>query len=349
MSVSLPSIASFHQGAHSVAVVGLGYVGLPLAVAFARHFNVIGFDLNAARVEELSAGTDRTGEVDSAALQASTARFTSDPAALREAGVIIVAVPTPIDEHRNPDLSPVEVASRTVGRHLSRGAVVVYESTVYPGVTEEVCVPILEAESGLRCGADFTVGYSPERINPGDKVHTLETIKKIVSGSDAPTLDLLADLYGTVVRAGIHRAPSIKVAEAAKVIENTQRDLNIALMNELSIIFDRLGIDTLDVLEAAGTKWNFLPFRPGWSAGTARRRSVPRGPSLPRTRPPSAGHLPGGHQRRHGKHVAETCVKVLIRQGRLVNAARVGILGFTFKENVPDLRNTRASTIRELQ
>ena len=190
MSVSLPSIASFHQGAHSVAVVGLGYVGLPLAVAFARHFNVIGFDLNAARVEELSAGTDRTGEVDSEALQASTARFTSDPAALREAGVIIVAVPTPIDEHRNPDLSPVEGASRTVGRHLSRGAVVVYESTVYPGVTEEVCVPILEAESGLRCGADFTVGYSPERINPGDKVHTLETIKKIVSGSDAPTLDL---------------------------------------------------------------------------------------------------------------------------------------------------------------
>ena len=267
MSVSLPSIASFHQGAHSVAVVGLGYVGLPLAVAFARHFNVIGFDLNAARVEELSAGTDRTGEVDSEALHASTARFTSDPAALREAGVIIVAVPTPIDEHRNPDLSPVEGASRTVGRHLSRGAVVVYESTVYPGVTEEVCVPILEAESGLRCGADFTVGYSPERINPGDKVHTLETIKKIVSGSDAPTLDLLADLYGTVVRAGIHRAPSIKVAEAAKVIENTQRDLNIALMNELSIIFDRLGIDTLDVLEAAGTKWNFLPFRPGLVGG----------------------------------------------------------------------------------
>ena len=221
----------------------------------------------AARVEELSAGTDRTGEVDSAALQASSARFTNDPAALREAGVIIVAVPTPIDEHRNPDLSPVEGASRTVGRHLSRGAVVVYESTVYPGVTEELCVPILEAESGLRCGADFTVGYSPERINPGDKVHTLETIKKIVSGSDAPTLDLLAELYGTVVRAGIHRAPSIKVAEAAKVIENTQRDLNIALMNELSIIFGRLGIDTLDVLEAAGTKWNFLPFRPGLVGG----------------------------------------------------------------------------------
>ena len=316
MSVSLPSIASFHQGAHSVAVVGLGYVGLPLAVAFARHFNVIGFDLNAARVEELSAGTDRTGEVDSEALQASTARFTSDPAALREAGVIIVAVPTPIDEHRNPDLSPVEGASRTVGRHLCRGAVVVYESTVYPGVTEEVCVPILEAESGLRCGADFTVGYSPERINPGDKVHTLETIKKIVSGSDAPTLDLLAELYGTVVRAGIHRAPSIKVAEAAKVIENTQRDLNIALMNELSIIFDRLGIDTLDVLEAAGTKWNFLPFRPG---------------------------LVGGH-----------CIGVdpyyLTFKAEETGFHPEVILGFTFKENVPDLRNTRViDVIRELQ
>ena len=352
MSVSLPSIASFHQGAHSVAVVGLGYVGLPLAVAFARHFNVIGFDLNAARVEELSAGTDRTGEVDSAALQASTARFTSDPAALREAGVIIVAVPTPIDEHRNPDLSPVEGASRTVGRHLSRGAVVVYESTVYPGVTEEVCVPILEAESGLRCGADFTVGYSPERINPGDKVHTLETIKKIVSGSDAPTLDLLAELYGTVVRAGIHRAPSIQVAEAAKVIETTQRDLNIALMNELSIIFDRLGIDTLDVLEAAGTKWNFLPFRPGLVGG----HCIGVDPYYLTFKAEELGCHPqvilAGRRINDGmgKHVAETCVKLLIRQGRLVNAARVGILGFTFKENVPDLRNTRViDVIRELQ
>ena len=354
MSVSLPSIASFHQGAHSVAVVGLGYVGLPLAVAFARHFNVIGFDLNAARVEELLREQllELGEEVDSEALQASTARFTSDPAALREAGVIIVAVPTPIDEHRNPDLSPVEGASRTVGRHLSRGAVVVYESTVYPGVTEEVCVPILEAESGLRCGADFTVGYSPERINPGDKVHTLETIKKIVSGSDAPTLDLLAELYGTVVRAGIHRAPSIKVAEAAKVIENTQRDLNIALMNELSIIFDRLGIDTLDVLEAAGTKWNFLPFRPGLVGG----HCIGVDPYYLTFKAEELGCHPqvilAGRRINDGmgKHVAETCVKLLIRQGRLVNAARVGILGFTFKENVPDLRNTRViDVIRELQ
>ena len=265
--MSVPSIASFRQGESAVAVVGLGYVGLPLAVAFARHFKVIGFDLNDRRVRELASGLDRTGEVTSEALKGCSARFTSDPAALREARAVIVAVPTPIDEHRNPDLSPVEGASRTVGRNLSEGTVVVYESTVYPGVTEEICLPILEAESGLRCGIGFTMGYSPERINPGDKVHTLETIKKIVSGSDASTLDLLAELYGTVVKAGIHRAPSIKVAEAAKVIENTQRDLNIALMNELSIIFDRLGIDTLDVLEAAGTKWNFLPFRPGLVGG----------------------------------------------------------------------------------
>lgn len=343
MSVSLPSIASFHQGAHSVAVVGLGYVGLPLAVAFARHFSVIGFDLNAARVEELSAGIDRTGEVDSAALQASTARFTSDPAALREASVIIVAVPTPIDEHRNPDLSPVEGASRTVGRHLSRDAVVVYESTVYPGVTEEVCVPILEAESGLRCGADFTVGYSPERINPGDKVHTLETIKKIVSGSDAPTLDLLAELYGTVVRAGIHRAPSIKVAEAAKVIENSQRDINIAFMNELSIIFNKMGIDTKSVLEAAGTKWNFLKFYPGLVGG----HCIGVDPYYLTYKAEMLGYhsqvILSGRRINDdmGKYCAENCVKKLIAANKAVNGAKVAILGFSFKENCPDTRNTK--------
>ncbi len=330
--MSVLSFASLQQGTSAVAVVGLGYVGLPLAVAFARHFRVIGFDMNARRVRELAAGTDRTGEVDTDTLRHSNARFTDDPAALREAGVVIVAVPTPIDSHRNPDLSPMEGASRSVGRNLSPGAVVVYESTVYPGVTEEVCVPILEAESGLRCGIDFTVGYSPERINPGDKVHTLETIKKIVSGSDAPTLHLLAELYGTVVRAGIHRAPSIKVAEAAKVIENTQRDLNIALMNELSIIFDRLGIDTLDVLEAAGTKWNFLPFRPGLVGGhcigvdpyylTFKAEELGCHPQVI-----LAGRRINDEM---GKHVAEACVKLLIRQGRLVNTARVGILGFTF-------------------
>lgn len=350
--MSVPSIASFRQGESTVAVVGLGYVGLPLAVAFARHFKVIGFDLNDRRVRELASGLDRTGEVTSEALKGCSARFTSDPAALREARAVIVAVPTPIDEHRNPDLSPVEGASRTVGRNLSEGTVVVYESTVYPGVTEEICLPILEAESGLRCGIGFTMGYSPERINPGDKVHTLETIKKIVSGSDAPTLDLLAELYGTVVKAGIHRAPSIKVAEAAKVIENTQRDLNIALMNELSIIFDRLGIDTLDVLEAAGTKWNFLPFRPGLVGGhcigvdpyylTFKAEELGCHPQVI-----LAGRRINDEM---GKHVAETCVKLLIRQGRLVNAARVGVLGFTFKENVPDLRNTRViDVIRELR
>lgn len=350
--MSVPSIASFRQGESAVAVVGLGYVGLPLAVAFARHFKVIGFDLNDRRVRELASGLDHTGEVTSEALKGCSARFTSDPAALREARAVIVAVPTPIDEHRNPDLSPVEGASRTVGRNLSEGTVVVYESTVYPGVTEEICLPILEAESGLRCGIGFTMGYSPERINPGDKVHTLETIKKIVSGSDASTLDLLAELYGTVVKAGIHRAPSIKVAEAAKVIENTQRDLNIALMNELSIIFDRLGIDTLDVLEAAGTKWNFLPFRPGLVGGhcigvdpyylTFKAEELGCHPQVI-----LAGRRINDEM---GKHVAETCVKLLIRQGRLVNAARVGVLGFTFKENVPDLRNTRViDVIRELR
>ena len=250
-----------------LAVVGLGYVGLPLAVALSRHMDVIGFDISARRIEELKGGHDHTNEVTDENLAAAAVRYTCDPAALAEAAVIIVAVPTPIDDHRSPDLTPVVGATTTVGRHFSRGTGVVDEATVYPGLTEEVCVPILEKESGLRFGEDFTVGYSPERINPGDKVHTLETIVKIVSGSDAATADLLAEVYGSVVRAGIHRASSIKVAEAAKVIENTQRDLNIALMNELAIIFGRLGIETTEVLEAAGTKWNFLPFRPGLVGG----------------------------------------------------------------------------------
>lgn len=350
--MSVPSFESLRNAQSPVAVVGLGYVGLPLAVAFARHFKVIGFDVNEARVRELARGVDRTGEVESAALTSCAASFTSDPEALRGASVIIVAVPTPIDAHRNPDLSPVEGASRTVGRHMSPGTVVVYESTVYPGVTEEVCVPLLEAASDLCFGRDFTVGYSPERINPGDRVHTLETVVKIVSGSDAPTLELLAAVYGTVVKAGIHRAPSIKVAEAAKVIENTQRDLNIALMNELSVIFDRVGIDTLEVLEAAGTKWNFLPFRPGLVGG----HCIGVDPYYLTFKAEELGCHPqvilAGRRINDGmgKHVAETCVKLLIRQGRLVTAARVGILGFTFKENVPDLRNTRViDVIRELR
>ena len=340
------------SGRTAVAVVGLGYVGLPLAVALARHFRVIGFDIQQNRVDELSSGHDRTGEVDDASLAATPALFTTDAARLGEAGVIIVAVPTPIDNHRNPDLGPVEKSSITVGRHMKAGCVVVYESTVYPGVTEEVCVPILERESGLVFGRDFTVGYSPERINPGDKVHTLETIMKIVSGSDAATADLLEKVYGSVVTAGIHKAASIKVAEAAKVIENTQRDLNIALMNELSIIFDRLGIDTLEVLEAAGTKWNFLPFRPGLVGG----HCIGVDPYYLTFKAEELGYHPqvilAGRRINDGmgKHVAEMTVKRMIRSGCRVAGARVGVLGLTFKENVPDLRNTRViDVVRELE
>ena len=279
-------------------------------------------------------------------------RYTSDPADLAQAAVIIVAVPTPIDDHRSPDLTPVVGATTTVGRHMSKGCVVVYESTVYPGLTEEICVPILEKESGLRFGSDFTVGYSPERINPGDKVHTLETITKIVSGSDQATADLLAQIYGSVVRAGIHRASSIKVAEAAKVIENTQRDLNIALMNELAVIFERLGIDTLEVLEAAGSKWNFLPFRPGLVGG----HCIGVDPYYLTFKAEELGFHPevilAGRRINDnmGKYVAECAVKRMIKCGRVVSGARVGILGFTFKENVPDLRNTRVvDVVRELR
>lgn len=330
-----------------LAVVGLGYVGLPLAVALSRHMDVIGFDISARRIEELKGGHDHTNEVTDENLAAAAVRYTCDPAALAEAAVIIVAVPTPIDDHRSPDLTPVVGATTTVGRHFSRGTVVVYESTVYPGLTEEVCVPILEKESGLRFGEDFTVGYSPERINPGDKVHTLETIVKIVSGSDAATADLLAEVYGSVVRAGIHRASSIKVAEAAKVIENTQRDLNIALMNELAIIFGRLGIETSEVLEAAGTKWNFLPFRPGLVGG----HCIGVDPYYLTFKAEGMGFHPevilAGRRTNDGmgKYVAECTVKHLIARGNVIRGARVGILGFTFKENVPDLRNTRVVDI----
>ena len=335
-----------------LAVVGLGYVGLPLAVAVSRHMDVLGFDINAGRVAELTQGHDRTREVSDEALKTAAVRYTRDPADLSRAAVIIVAVPTPIDDHRSPDLTPVVGASATVGRHMGGGCVVVYESTVYPGLTEEICVPILERESGLTFGRDFTVGYSPERINPGDKVHTLETITKIVSGSDQATADLLTKIYGSVVRAGIHRASSIKVAEAAKVIENTQRDLNIALMNELAVIFGRMGIDTLEVLEAAGSKWNFLPFRPGLVGG----HCIGVDPYYLTFKAEELGFHPevilAGRRINDnmGKYVAECAVKRMIRRGRVVSGARVGILGFTFKENVPDLRNTRVvDVIRELQ
>ena len=330
-----------------LAVVGLGYVGLPLAVAFSHHFDVIGFDIAQARIDELKGGHDHTNEVDDARLQSASIEYTSDPAALKRAAVIIVAVPTPIDSHRSPDLTPVVGSSNTVGANLSRGCVVCYESTVYPGLTEEVCIPILERRSGLKFGEDFTVGYSPERINPGDKVHTLETIRKIVSGSDQATADLLARVYGAVVKAGIHRASSIKVAEAAKVIENTQRDLNIALMNELSVIFSRMDIDTLEVLEAAGTKWNFLPFRPGLVGG----HCIGVDPYYLTFKAEELGYHPdvilSGRRINDamGSLVAQRTVKRMIRMGMTVKDAKVGVLGLTFKENVPDLRNTRVVDI----
>lgn len=330
-----------------LAVVGLGYVGLPLAVALSRHMDVLGFDINAGRIAELAQGHDRTREVSNEGLRAATVRYTSDPADLAQAAVIIVAVPTPIDDHRSPDLTPVVGATTTVGRHMSKGCVVVYESTVYPGLTEEICVPILEKESGLRFGSDFTVGYSPERINPGDKVHTLETITKIVSGSDQATADLLAQIYGSVVRAGIHRASSIKVAEAAKVIENTQRDLNIALMNELAVIFERLGIDTLEVLEAAGSKWNFLPFRPGLVGG----HCIGVDPYYLTNAAEALGYhsqiILNGRKVNDsmGGFVADAAIKQMIEAGMAPKKATVVILGITFKENCPDTRNSKVVDI----
>jgi len=335
----------------AVAVVGLGYVGLPLAVALSRHFRVVGFDISQARIDELKSGADATGEVEPAKLARAVVEYTSDPQAIKSCGVVVVAVPTPIDANRNPDLRPVTGASATVGKHLAAGSVVVYESTVYPGLTEEICVPLLEEHSGLVCGRDFTVGYSPERINPGDKVHTLERIVKVVAGQDEPTRRLLARLYGTIINAGVHEASSIKVAEAAKVIENTQRDLNIALMNELSLIFERMGIDTLEVLEAAGTKWNFLPFRPGLVGG----HCIGVDPFYLTFKAQSLGYEPqvilaGRHiNDAMAGHVAHTAVKRLIKAGHRVRGARVGVLGLTFKENVPDLRNTKVvDIVREL-
>lgn len=339
--------ADFQNKKRAIAVVGLGYVGLPLAVALARHFSVLGFDISERRVSRLQRGEDVTNEVDPVDMAATEAEFTTDSAKLAGAGIIIVAVPTPVDGHKTPDLTPVARACATVGKNMERGTVVVFESTVYPGVTEEVCVPILEKESGMVLGKDFTVGYSPERINPGDKVHTLESVVKIVAGSDEPTRDLLARVYGAVVKAGIHKASSIKVAEAAKVIENTQRDLNIALMNELSVIFHNLGIDTMEVLEAAGTKWNFLPFRPGLVGG----HCIGVDPYYLTYKAEETGYQPqvilAGRRINDsmGGYVARTAVKMIIQAGRPVKDARVGILGLTFKENVPDLRNSKVIDI----
>ena len=341
--MSLLTIEELREKKDAIAVVGLGYVGLPLAVALGRHFKVYGVDVSKRRVEELNRGYDRTEEVDFATVGDSDLVFSADLEDLKKTRMILVAVPTPIDEYRSPDLRPVIGASKSVGKHLQPGSVVVYESTVYPGLTEEICVPLLEEESGLTCGKDFWVGYSPERINPGDKVHRLETIVKVVAGQDKPSGELIQKVYSAVVTAGCHRAPNIKTAEAAKVIENTQRDLNIALMNELSMIFDRMGIDTLDVLEAAGTKWNFLPFRPGLVGG----HCIGVDPYYLTFKAEAMGFHPqvilAGRKINDGmgKYIAESTVKHLIKVDIKIKGARVGVLGLTFKENVPDLRNTR--------
>jgi UDP-N-acetyl-D-galactosamine dehydrogenase len=337
-----------------IGIVGLGYVGLPVAIAFAEHFeDTVGFDIDAAKVDELRTGHDRTGEIDASTLRDSTIRLTSDSSDLADRTFLVVAVPTPIDSYSRPDLTALVGASETVGSVLRPGAVVVYESTVYPGATEEISIPVLERASGLRAGVDFSLGYSPERINPGDREHSLARVTKVVAGQDADTLERLAAAYGRIVPAGIHRAPSIMVAEAAKVIENTQRDLNIALMNELALICDRLEIRTADVLQAAGTKWNFLPFTPGLVGG----HCIGVDPYYLTTKAEQLGYRPevilAGRRinDRMGEHIATTLVKLLIKADIRVKGARIGVLGLTFKENVPDLRNSRVpdiiATLRE--
>jgi UDP-N-acetyl-D-galactosamine dehydrogenase len=335
------------ESERKVAVVGLGYVGLPIAVAFGKRGRVIGFDINKTKIDELLRGFDRTGEVSAADLKACQVEYTSEPTDLKAADFIIVAVPTPINEALQPDLKALRMSSELIGKHLSPGTIVVYESTVYPGVTEEICLPILEKLSGLKAGVDFKVGYSPERINPGDKEHTLEKIVKVVSAQDAESLEIVANTYGLIVKAGVHRASSIKVAEAAKVIENTQRDLNIALMNELALIFHRLGIDTKSVLEAAGTKWNFLKFFPGLVGG----HCIGVDPYYLTAKAESVGYHPqvilAGRRINNGmgKFVAEQTMKQLSQLARPVKDLRVAVLGLTFKENVPDLRNSKVPEI----
>jgi UDP-N-acetyl-D-galactosamine dehydrogenase len=336
-----------------VAVVGLGYVGLPLAVAFGTRRDTVGFDLSERKVESYQRGVDPSGEVSAEQLRAARwLSIGSDPAALGQADYIIVAVPTPVDAAHNPDMSALIGASQTVGRQMKRGAIVIFESTVYPGATEEICVPLLERHSGLRWKEDFHVGFSPERINPGDKEHTLTSIRKIVSGDDEATLEKVAVLYESIVTAGVHRASSIKVAEAAKVIENTQRDLNIALMNELAIIFDRLGIDTLEVLQAAGTKWNFMPFRPGLVGG----HCIGVDPYYLTHKAEMLGYHPhvilAGRRINDGmaKFVAEKTVKAMVRAGFKLKGSCVNVFGLTFKENCPDLRNSKVfDMIAELE
>jgi UDP-N-acetyl-D-galactosamine dehydrogenase len=335
------------KGQRRIAVVGLGYVGISLLVELSRVFKVIGFDTDTERIKELSRGIDRTGEVNKRDLRSPNILLTDNPQELRNTSVIIIAVPTPIDEHKIPDLSHLKSASEIVGRNLQKGAVVVYESTVYPSVTEDICGPVLERASGMRCGRDFKIGYSPERVNPGDKGHGLTNIIKVVSAQDRKTLNLLARIYGSVVKAGIYKAPDIKTAEAAKVIENIQRDLNIALVNELSIIFNRMELDTQEVLRAAGTKWNFLPFRPGLVGGhcigvdpyylTFKAQAVGYHPEVI-----LAGRRINDNM---GIYVAENTIKQLIHSGRSVKNSRILILGLTFKENIRDIRNTRVIDI----
>jgi UDP-N-acetyl-D-galactosamine dehydrogenase len=330
-----------------IAVVGLGYVGLPIAVAFGKQQRVIGFDINRVKIAELQKGLDRTGEVSPADLKATDVQYTFQPSDLKAADFIIVAVPTPINEALQPDLTALRKSSELIGANLSPGSIVVFESTVYPGATEEVCQPILEQASGMKCGVDFKLGYSPERINPGDREHTLEKIIKVVSAQDDASLEIVANTYELVVKAGIHRAPSIKVAEAAKVIENTQRDLNIALMNELALIFHRLGIDTKSVLDAAGTKWNFLKFFPGLVGG----HCIGVDPYYLTAKAESVGYHPqvilAGRRINNGmgKFVAEQTMKLLGQLPRPVNDLKVAVLGLTFKENVPDLRNSKVPDI----
>ena len=332
----------------SISLVGLGYVGMPIAVEFAkRGVKVVGFDINASKIAVYQSGIDPTNEVGDEAIRTTTVEFTANPEDLKKAKFHIVAVPTPVNSDHTPDLTPVEGASKILGQNLTKGSVVVFESTVYPGVTEDICVPILEKESGLKCGEDFKIGYSPERINPGDKVHRLSTITKIVSGMDEEALNTIAKVYEIVVDAGVHRAESIKVAEAAKVIENSQRDINIAFMNELSIIFNKMGIDTQAVLKAAGTKWNFLNFYPGLVGG----HCIGVDPYYLTYKAEEMGYhsqiILSGRRINDdmGKYVAENVVKNLIKADKTVKGAKVAILGFTFKENCPDTRNTKIMDI----
>lgn len=335
------------QKHQSIAVIGLGYVGLPIALEFARHFHVIGFDINAARVDLMRQGIDPSRELEPEAFHGTDILFTHDPEDLKKATFFVVAVPTPVDEHNVPNLKPVLSASRSVAQALKKGDIVVYESTVYPGCTEEDCMPVLEEVSGLRFGADFKLGYSPERINPGDKEHTLTKILKIVAGSDPETLDTVAAVYGQIITAGIYKASSIKVAEAAKVIENTQRDINIALMNELAVIFDKMGIDTNEVLAAAGTKWNFLKFYPGLVGGhcigvdpyylTYKAQQYGFAPEVILSGRRINNEMPA--------YIAKRLTQMLIAHGKNPSACKVLLLGITFKENVADIRNSKVADL----